>query len=70
MKTESECPVMNNGAQRRTAARHRSNRDWWPNQLNLQILNYPSPTSDPMGEKFNYAQEFKKLDLNSLKKDI
>ncbi|MCH2116102.1 MAG: catalase-peroxidase, partial [Pirellulales bacterium] len=47
-----------------------SNRDWWPNQLNLQILHQNSPLSDPMGEDFNYAEEFKSLDLNALKQDI
>ena len=61
MTTESKCPVMS-GAQ--------SNRDWWPNQLNLQILHQNSPLSNPMGEKFNYAEEFKKLDLDALRKDI
>ena len=66
--TASKCPVMN-GAQRPTAARHRSNREWWPNQLNLQIL-HPSLASDPMGKEFNYAEEFKKLDLIALKKDL
>src|SRR5438105_1426712 len=59
-----------NGAQRPTAARHRSNRDWWPNQLNLSILHQPCPASDPMGESFNNAEEFKKLDLDAVKKDI
>ena len=47
-----------------------SNRDWWPNQLNLKILHQNSPLSNPMGEEFNYAEEFKKLDLDALKKDI
>ena len=47
-----------------------SNRDWWPNQLNLQILHQNSPLSNPMGKDFNYAEEFKKLDLDALKKDI
>ena len=47
-----------------------SNRDWWPNQLNLQILRQNSAKSNPMGEDFNYAEEFKKLDLDALKKDI
>jgi catalase-peroxidase len=47
-----------------------SNRDWWPNQLNLQVLHQKSPLSNPMGKEFNYAEEFKKLDLNALKKDI
>ena len=69
MTTESKCPVMN-GAQRHTAAGVLSNRDWWPNQLNLQILHQNSPLCNPMGEEFNYAEEFKKLDLGALKKDI
>ena len=47
-----------------------SNQDWWPNQLNLQILHQNSPLSNPMGKEFNYAEEFKKLDLDALKKDI
>ncbi len=47
-----------------------SNRDWWPNQLNLRILHQHSQKSNPMGEDFNYAEEFKKLDFNSLKKDL
>src|SRR5688572_30676293 len=70
MATETKCPVMSNGAPKQTASRARSNRDWWPNQLNLSILHEPSPAADPMGEEFNYAEEFKKLDLNALKKDI
>ena len=45
-------------------------RDWWPNQLNLRVLNHNSPKNDPLGEDFNYAEEFKKLDLDALKKDI
>ena len=69
MTTESKCPVMN-GTHRHTAAGARSNRDWWPNQLNLEILHQNSPLSNPMGKEFNYAEEFKKLDLNALKKDI
>ncbi len=47
-----------------------SNLDWWPNQLNLRILHYPSSKSDPMGQDFNYAKEFKKLDLAAVKKDL
>jgi len=47
-----------------------SNRDWWPNQLNLKILHQNSHMSNPMGEEFNYAEEFKKLDLEALKKDL
>src|SRR5207247_4019845 len=69
MASESKCPVMNE-AHRHTAAGAQSNRDWWPNQLSLEILHQNSPLSDPMGEEFNYAEEFKKLDLNALKKDV
>ncbi|MBD3226530.1 MAG: catalase/peroxidase HPI [Caldithrix sp.] len=47
-----------------------SNRDWWPNQLNLKILHQHSSLSNPMGEDFNYAEEFKKLDLEAVKKDL
>ena len=47
-----------------------SNEDWWPNQLNLRMLHQNSPAGNPMGEKFNYAEEFKKLDLEAVKKDI
>ena len=47
-----------------------SNRDWWPNQLNLKVLHQHSPLSNPMGEAFNYAEAFKSLDLDALKKDI
>ena len=47
-----------------------SNRDWWPNQLNLKSLQQTSPTADPMGKDFNYAKEFTSLDLDALKKDI
>ena len=62
----SKCPF--SGAN--TAIGARSNQDWWPNQLNLKILNQNLPQSDPMGEDFNYAEEFKSLDLAALKKDI
>jgi catalase-peroxidase len=47
-----------------------SNQDWWPNQLNLKVLRQNSPLSDPMGRDFNYAEEFKTLDVEALKKDI
>jgi catalase-peroxidase len=69
MTTESKCPVMG-GNYTHTKAGAASNRDWWPNQLNLQILHQNSPLSDPMDEDFNYAEEFKSLDLNALKQDI
>jgi len=48
----------------------RSNRDWWPNQLNLKVLHQHSSLSNPMGKEFNYAEEFNKLDLEALKKDL
>jgi catalase-peroxidase len=69
MTTESKCPVMG-GNYTHTKAGASSNGDWWPNQLNLQILHQNSPLSDPMGEDFNYAEQFKSLDLNALKQDI
>src|SRR5436853_3944706 len=69
MGTESKSPVLT-GANGTTTPRARSNRDWWPNQLNLEILHQNSPQSNPMGEEFNYANEFKQLDLDALKKDI
>jgi catalase-peroxidase len=71
-EADSKCPVMTGTAvtQRHTAAGALSNRDWWPNQLNLQILHQNSAKSNPMGEGFNYAEEFKKLDLDAVKKDI
>jgi len=53
-----------------TASRGTSNRDWWPNQLNLKILHQHSSKSNPMGEDFNYAEEFKKLDLQAVKNDL
>jgi catalase-peroxidase len=52
------------------AGRGASNRDWWPNQLNLKVLHQNSPLNNPMGGEFNYAKEFKKLDLAALKKDL
>ncbi len=66
MSTEAKCPVMYGT----TNVGMRSNSDWWPNQLNLRILRQNSPQSDPMGEAFNYAEEFKKLDFKALKKDL
>ena len=47
-----------------------SNRDWWPNQLNLKILHQNSPQLDPMGKEFNYAEAFNTVDLNALRQDI
>jgi catalase-peroxidase len=53
-----------------TSRTRKSNRDWWPNQLNLNVLHQHSPLSNPMGKEFNYANEFKKLDLEAVKKDL
>ncbi len=53
-----------------TAGRGTSNREWWPNQLNLRVLHQNSSLSNPMGKAFNYAEEFKKLDYQALKKDL
>ncbi|MBD9541260.1 MULTISPECIES: catalase/peroxidase HPI [Ensifer] len=64
-----KCPVMH-GAQTSAQSPGTSNRDWWPNQLNLKILHQNSSLSDPMGEAFDYAEEFKKLDLPAVKRDL
>ncbi len=67
MTTESKCPFPN-GTQ--SAVTARSNRDWWPNQLNLAVLHQQSPLSNPMKQEFDYAQEFKSLDLDAVIKDL
>lgn len=67
--SESKCPVAG-GQMRPTANGATSNKGWWPNQLNLKVLHQNPPAGDPMGEGFNYAEEFKKLDLKAIKKDI
>src|SRR3954469_6888421 len=64
MDSEQKCPFS------AKAQSGRSNADWWPNQLNLNVLRTNHPAGDPMGEAFNYAEEFKSLDLGALKKDI
>ncbi|NTV51078.1 MAG: catalase/peroxidase HPI [Geobacteraceae bacterium] len=69
MSEESRCPVTGKTS-KQVAGGGTSNRDWWPNQLNLKILHQNPPMGNPMGEKFNYAEEFKKLDLEALKKDL
>ena len=69
MTTESKCPVLG-GSHRHTAVGATANQHWWPNQLNLKILHQNTPQSDPMGEDFNYAEEFEKVDLDALKQDI
>jgi len=62
--TEKKRPIITSGA------RGTSNQDWWPNQLNLKILHQHSSLSNPMSKEFNYAEEFKKLDLKAVKKDL
>ena len=61
-ESAGKCPVMHVVA--------RTNRDWWPNQLNIQVLHHNSTLSDPMGKAFDYAKEFKSLDLNAVIKDL
>ena len=63
MTTESKCPFSG-------APKGRTNRDWWPNQLDLQVLHQHSDLSNPMGEAFDYAKEFKSLDLDAVIKDL
>ncbi|MGA7219942.1 MAG: catalase/peroxidase HPI [Candidatus Sulfotelmatobacter sp.] len=63
-KPEEKCPVVHG------AGRSRTNVDWWPNQVNLKVLHQHSELSDPMGKEFNYAEEFKTLDLNAVIKDL
>ena len=62
--TESKCPVAHG------ARNSYTNADWWPNQLNLKILHQHSPLSDPMDQEFNYAEEFKSLNLEAVIKDL
>jgi len=71
-KSAGKCPFGHGQTSQasHTSAGVRSNRDWWPNQLNLKMLHQNSTLSDPMGGGFNYADEFKKLDLTALKKDL
>ncbi len=64
-----KCPVMH-GAVRKSTSAMRTNRDWWPNQLNLKVLHQHSALSNPMGTTFNYAEAFKTLDLEAVKADI
>ena len=67
--TEGKCPVMH-GSLSSNSSTGTSNKDWWPNQLNLNILHQHDSKSDPMDEGFNYEEEFKKLDYQALKKDL
>ena len=69
MSEDSKCPVTGKSA-RPVAGSGTSNRDWWPNQLNLHILHQQSAKANPMGEAYDYAEEFEKLDLKAIKKDL
>jgi catalase-peroxidase len=66
--TEAKCPHA--AAQQRTAHTSHTNRDWWPNQVDLSVLHQHSPLGNPMGEDFDYAEAFKRLDLNAVVKDL
>src|SRR6201994_3458556 len=70
MSGEAKCPVAGGQQQKHQTGLGRANRDWWPNQLNLQILHQHSSLSNPMGKAFDYAKEFKSLDLNAVVKDL
>ncbi len=65
----AKCPFLN-GSLKQSAGQGTRNRDWWPNQLKLNILRQNSSLSNPMDEGFNYAEEFKSLDLSAVKKDL
>ncbi len=69
MSSEAQCPVTGNGMKHAAGGR-RSNRDWWPDQLNLEMLHQPSSRANPMGEDFDYAKEFASLDLDAVIKDL
>ncbi|RLM23241.1 catalase/peroxidase HPI [Brenneria alni] len=70
MSTEAKCPFGHGAASKHTAGSGTTNRDWWPNQLNLKILHQHTSVSDPMDNDFNYAEEFKTLDLAAVKQDL
>ena len=70
MSAESMCPFLNGNLKTTVASGASTNAKWWPNQLNLQLLNQHSPLFNPMEKDFNYAEEFKSLDLEALKKDL
>jgi catalase-peroxidase len=70
MDGDSKCPVPHGGSPRRTVMAAMSNSTWWPNQLDLKVLHQHSGKSDPMGKDYNYAEEFKSLDLAAVKQDL
>ncbi len=70
MDGEGKCPVVGGREQQRTVMLSMSNQQWWPNQLTVKILHQHSPRSNPLGEDFNYAEAFKTLDLEEVKRDL
>ena len=68
--SEGKCPVMHGGGMTSSTSDKRSNQDWWPKNLNLNILHQHDRKSNPMGEDFDYAEAFKDLDYEGLKKDL
>jgi catalase-peroxidase len=69
MDSENKCPVIH-GPEKNAVVLEMTNQTWWPNQLNLKILHQNPPASDPMGPAFNYAEEFKSLDIEAVKQDL
>ena len=70
MESMTKCPVMNGSAPKHTVGGGTTNKDWWPEQLNVKVLHQHSPMVNPMGKDFNYREEFLKLDLDAVKKDL
>ena len=71
IKEQSKCPFTGVGTPpKHSTGKGQTNKDWWPNSLNLKILSQHSSLVNPMGEKFNYKKEFKKLNFKALKKDL
>ena len=68
-KVEGKCPVMH-GAMTTQSSTGTSNKDWWPNQLNLNILHQHDSKSNPMDDDYDYRKEFSKIDYDALKKDL
>lgn len=69
MSTQSKCPF-SGGIPKNTVAGTHTNANWWPNQLNIKLLNQHSPLLDPMGDDFNYAEAFKSLNLDDVIQDL
>ena len=70
LSNETKCPFPGGARTNALAGGATTNADWWPNQLNLKILHQHSSKSDPMGEAYDYAEEFKSLDLDAVIKDL